>query len=211
MGKNIVRELLKRPIAYHPTIAKAFGSVKLAILWSQLYYWSDKTKDPEGWVYKTRDELYQETGLKRREQENARKLGRKLGILEEKTAGSPPIVHFKVNLEKTAEVIGKHIEKEDPEDTKVEAKKSNLPDWLDKEVWERWEQHRKEIRKKLTPTTIKSQLRMLEKHKANHVEIIEKSIQNGWTGLFEITDNRKKPANKLESKSGKYANVGEKA
>ena len=59
-----------------------------------------------------------------------------------------------------------------------------LPQWLNKEAWAEWVQFRKEIRKPLKPTTIKLQLKMLEKHKENHVEILETSIQNGWQGLF---------------------------
>lgn len=125
MGKNVIRELLKRPIAYQPTIAKAFDSVKLAILWSQLYYWSDKSKDPNGWVYKTRDELYEETGLKRREQENARSLGKKLGVLHEKKAGSPPVIHFKVDIEKTTEVLENFL-KDEPTETKKKKKEKSV-------------------------------------------------------------------------------------
>ena len=67
----MIEELLKRPIAYNPIVAKAFGSVKLGILWSQIYYWTDKTKDPDGWIYKTQNEVFDETGLSRREQETA--------------------------------------------------------------------------------------------------------------------------------------------
>ena len=65
-----------------------------------------------------------------------------------------------------------------------------LPQWINQEAWELWVQFRKEIRKPLKPTTIELQLKMLEKHKANHVQILETSIQNGWQGLFppkEIT------------------------
>jgi hypothetical protein len=102
-----------------------------------------------------------------------------------------------------AERVRKHRAK------KEEAKQEDLPDWLDKDAWAQWEQHRKEIRKKLTPTTKKRQLAMLEKNKTDHVAIIEKSIANGWTGLFEIKDG-KKPTNKVESKPGKYSRVGEK-
>jgi len=101
-----------------------------------------------------------------------------------------------------AERVKKHREK------KSETKKEDLPEWLNKDAWRAWEQHRKEIRKKLTPTTTKRQLAMLEKNKDNHVDIIEKSIANGWTGLFEITDRKKTSTNKVESKPGKYSKVG---
>lgn len=109
MGKDIIHELLRRPIAYQPVIAKAFGSVQLAIFWSQFYYWSDKGSDPDGWIYKTSDEIYEETGLKRRGQETARKLGKKLGIIKEKKTGMPATIHYKVDIVKTAEVIEAHI------------------------------------------------------------------------------------------------------
>lgn len=131
MGKNVVHELLRRPIAYQPIIAKAFGSVQLAILWSQLYYWSDKGDDKDGWIYKSREELYEETGLKRRGQETARQLGKKLGIIEEKKTRMPATIHYRVDLEKTAEVLEAHIQgikvepkKKEPKAKKVTPKKT---------------------------------------------------------------------------------------
>ena len=96
-----------------------------------------------------------------------------------------------------------------PEKKRKEELEIELPDWLDFEAWDAWVKYRKEIKKKMTITTIKRQLAMLEKNKDNHVGIIEKSIQNGWTGLFEINE-RKSASNKIESQSGKYANVGSK-
>jgi len=62
----------------------------------------------------------------------------------------------------------------------------DLPQWLNKEAWAEWVQFRKEIKKKLVQTTINRQLKFLEKHKENHVAILEQSIQNGWQGLFDI-------------------------
>jgi len=62
----------------------------------------------------------------------------------------------------------------------------NLPQWLNKEIWAEWVQFRKELRKKLVQTTINRQLKFLEKHKENHVAILEQSIQNGWQGLFDV-------------------------
>ncbi len=66
-----------------------------------------------------------------------------------------------------------------------------LPEWLDKEAWNEWVAFRKEQRKKLTPMSIKKQIAFLQKHKADHVAIIEQSIRNGWTGLFELKHERK--------------------
>lgn len=64
-----------------------------------------------------------------------------------------------------------------------------LPDWLDKEAWNEWIAYRKEIRKKITPSVESKQIKFLEKHKDNHKEIIEQSIRNGWTGLFELKND----------------------
>lgn len=64
-----------------------------------------------------------------------------------------------------------------------------LPTFLNKKAWEAWKQHRKEKGKKLTPTSIKLQLKFLEANQKDHVQIIKNSITNGWTGLFEIKEN----------------------
>jgi len=54
-------------------------------------------------------------------------------------------------------------------------------------TWSEWQSYRKEIKKPLTPTAITKQLNQLKKMgEDNATESIEKSISNGWTGLFEI-------------------------
>lgn len=109
--KKSILELLRRPIAYQPILAKALGSVKLALLWSQMYYWSDKTKDPEGWVYKSRTEMFEETGLTSKEQINARDLGVKLGVLHCQVKGMPRTTHYRVDLDKTIELCEDYLDK----------------------------------------------------------------------------------------------------
>ncbi len=65
-----------------------------------------------------------------------------------------------------------------------------IPLWMDDDAWTSWVMHRKEIRKKLTPTTVSRQLSFLGKRQDDHVEIIERSIQNGWTGLFDLDEKK---------------------
>ncbi len=51
--------------------------------------------------------------------------------------------------------------------------------------WGDWENYRKERRKALTPSSAKRQLKMLAEHSASEaIAMIERSIRNGWTGLF---------------------------
>jgi len=122
----MLKELLKRPIAYQPIIAKSFGSVKLAIVWCQIYYWTDKTKDPDGWIYKTAVEMYEETGLSRREQETARDAGILLGVLESEARGYPRKVHYRINFEKAQEAIEKYLQKK-PSKPKTEKPVNDTP------------------------------------------------------------------------------------
>lgn len=56
-----------------------------------------------------------------------------------------------------------------------------------KNSWAEWEAHRREKRNKLTPSAIKKQLKFLGGRTENEaIEIIDRSITNGWTGLFPL-------------------------
>jgi hypothetical protein len=101
--------LTDRPIAYHAVLARALGSVTAGILLSQLLYWTPRAQDQEGWFWKTQEEIYQETALSRREQETARRVLLDAGLLEERRAGMPAKVHFRVNMRKLGELIGAHV------------------------------------------------------------------------------------------------------
>lgn len=57
-------------------------------------------------------------------------------------------------------------------------------------AWEEWEQYMKEKKKKLTPSTAKKQIKFLGGRPENEIiEIINRSIEKGWQGLFEINNN----------------------
>ena len=71
--------------------------------------------------------------------------------------------------------------------TRGNAHKFAHPEWLNMRAWNEWVDFRKEIRKPLkSKTMINHQISFLAKHKAEHVEIINQSIMNGWQGLFEL-------------------------
>ena len=56
-----------------------------------------------------------------------------------------------------------------------------------RKAWKEWFDHRREIKKTLTPTTLKKQMKFLQLHTVpDAVKIIKRSIMNGWTGLFEL-------------------------
>jgi hypothetical protein len=62
-------------------LIQAIGA-KGAILISQFFYWKGRQKDAHGWIYKTKTELQEETGLSRHEQDTCTAELKKLGVLE---------------------------------------------------------------------------------------------------------------------------------
>jgi hypothetical protein len=78
---------------------------------SQAWYWSNNkaAKARGGWFYKSQEDWEEETGLTRREQETARRKLKERGLLEEKLAGVPATLHFRVNVEA---LFGRLIEAE---------------------------------------------------------------------------------------------------
>lgn len=97
--------LLDRPIAFHRCYVTLSGSVNAGLLLSQAVYWSLRTTDPDGWFYKTREEWEAETGLTRTEQETARRLLRQIDVLEEKNAGLPKKLYFRINAAQLEELL----------------------------------------------------------------------------------------------------------
>ena len=62
-----------------------------------------------------------------------------------------------------------------------------LPGWLDADAWQRWSQHRTEIRKPLKPAQVLAQLNKLDGYRSDGHDpaaVIDHSIAGGWQGLF---------------------------
>jgi hypothetical protein len=101
----ILRLLGSRPIAYYPALAAIAGGVTAGVFLAQLFYWHDKGADPAGWIYKTQAEWQAETGLTRWEQETARRHLRQRGILEEKLAGIPARLYYRLDVARVIELL----------------------------------------------------------------------------------------------------------
>ena len=87
-----------RPIAFNRHYVALGCGINGALMLSQMVYWSKRTKDRNGYFYKTQEEWEEETGLGRREQETARKKLRELTFVSEHKRGVPCKVHFKVEF-----------------------------------------------------------------------------------------------------------------
>ena len=80
---------------------------------------------------------------------------------------SPKISKDKISKDKGVEVFPKCLQNKEFET-----------------AWSEWVQYRIEKRQKLTPTTIKRQIKQLAKHPKQAVAILNKSMEKGWLGLF---------------------------
>ena len=89
-------ELFDRPIAFQRSFLKLGIGVHGALFLSQAVFWSKRSKD-DGFFYKTRDDWEEETGLSRRQQENARTELKRLGILREEQRGTRRAIHYQVD------------------------------------------------------------------------------------------------------------------
>jgi hypothetical protein len=104
--KQIILSLVgEPPIAFYRTFADLAGSAAGGVFFSQLMYWTGKSGNAEGWIYKTMDEWKEEACLTRSEQECARRELKKIGVLEEKLKGIPARLHYKINFKNLYDLL----------------------------------------------------------------------------------------------------------
>jgi hypothetical protein len=101
-----IKDMLpNRVVGYSPDLARIVGGATTGLFLSQLLFLSDKGADPEGWVYKSEQEMGKETGLTKREQQTARRKLLALGVIAIMRGGWKNTYHFKVLWEKLYQVI----------------------------------------------------------------------------------------------------------
>jgi hypothetical protein len=105
LDERLLDRVLTRPIAFHKVFADIAGSITAGLMLSQAYYWTPRTRDPDGWFYKTQREWEDETGLTRCEQETARRRLRDKGLVEERLKGIPARLYFRVNKKEIVAAI----------------------------------------------------------------------------------------------------------
>ena len=106
----VLTDFLDRPIAYHRCFVNLGAGVGGAVMLSQCIYWSKRTKNADGWFYKTISEWTDETGISRHEQDSIKKKLCELGVLKTKLKGVPATLHFKVDLIALNELLTKSMD-----------------------------------------------------------------------------------------------------
>jgi hypothetical protein len=101
-----IKDMLpNRVVGYSPDLARMVGGATTGLFLSQLLFLSDKGHNPDGWVYKSEQEMGKETGLTKREQQTARRKLLSLGVIAIMRGGWKNTYHFKVIWEKLYQVI----------------------------------------------------------------------------------------------------------
>ena len=72
-------------------------------------------------------------------------------------------------------------------------------------TWEDFKEHRKQIKKPMTPLAETRMLMKLSKYSVKvAIEMLDSSIENGWMGVFEINGKENKPSIESELKDKGY-------
>jgi hypothetical protein len=102
---DTIISLLDRPIAFNPVFARIGGSAASGVMMSQAWYWTARTKDADGWFFKSMEEWTTETGLSRSEQETARKNLQARGLMDYEKRGMPARMYYRVNKSAVLDAI----------------------------------------------------------------------------------------------------------
>lgn len=105
MNRKSLLSALQRPIAFHKIFAQISGGITSGLFLSQLFYWHDKGSDPDGWIYKNYREWEEETTMTRRELDTARKRLKAIAVIEEKKAGAPAKLFYRIDFDKLIALI----------------------------------------------------------------------------------------------------------
>lgn len=87
-----------RTITIHPWLVKLLGGLKETVFFTNIVQWIP-SENREKEIYKSIEQIEEETGLSRKEQMNARKNLRSLGIMKERHAKMEHRLYFSLDLE----------------------------------------------------------------------------------------------------------------
>jgi DNA-binding transcriptional ArsR family regulator len=113
--------------------------------------------------------------------------------------GSLPINggHFSPNVGSELGIRVKEVKpKTKPKGVVFNSAEMELPEWLSRDVWTEFVEHRKETKNPLTERAARANIRKLCEFRSKGQDphaVIDQSIAAGWTGLFEVRPGKKTP------------------
>ncbi len=96
---QLLLDVFDTPVSFHRCLVSVSGGVHAALLLSHAI-WITQSLDTgaDGWFFRSQAQWTEETTLSRWEQESARRSLRQAGLLEERRAGMPARLWFRVRL-----------------------------------------------------------------------------------------------------------------
>ena len=106
VNAELLLDIFDLPISFHRCLVPVTGGVTAALMLSQAI-WTSEALDPEvgGWFCRSQEEWTEETGLSRWEQETARRALRNGGFVDERRAGLPARLWFRVRPEAVSHAL----------------------------------------------------------------------------------------------------------
>lgn len=128
INREIVSDIIKSFAGQANVITVPVALIKFcddwnaAVLLNQLLYWSDKTKNDEGWIYKSAEDWNEEICLSRYQVTQAKNKLEKMGIIETtlKKANGSPTLHYRVLNDKFSESFLKFLQNQNSSNLKNE-------------------------------------------------------------------------------------------
>lgn len=90
------------------------GDANSAMLLTQIFYWSDRTKDPDGWFYKSYEQWFEEIALTKYFARKAITTLKTMEIIEttvKKIHNGDTYLHFRLIKDKFIQLFGDHLQK----------------------------------------------------------------------------------------------------
>ena len=107
--ESIIQELIGQnsTLGVHKIFIRATGDIRAALLLSQLWYWTPRTKNTEKWIYKSMREFQEELCLNEYAIKKAKEILLNLNIIETdiRRANGSPTTHYKVKSENLMELL----------------------------------------------------------------------------------------------------------
>lgn len=198
-----ILSIFRRPIYYHPALARLVGDVAGAVFLSAIAAYQGELGE-EQWWNRTSAQWEAETGLSLAQQTRIRERLRSLGVLEERPGvGQVPL--SRVNVSRLMSLVAPQPAATAPlaagTSAETEKKRSGfvpedavLPFGLQhaefEAAWRDWCKYRRARRRPLTQLAVKMQLENLDGIATRHgwqvaVGEIRRSIDRGWLSFYE--------------------------
>jgi hypothetical protein len=106
ISAELLLQVFDLPVSFHRCLVPVTGGVTAALMLSQAI-WIAQELDPAdgGWFCLSQEEWTEATGLSRWEQQTARRMLREAGLLDERRAGMPAKLWYRVRSERVWQAL----------------------------------------------------------------------------------------------------------